>query len=60
MQYHVWHLAKGYEPKLKGVENSLLVIAWKDNNDCVLAIINLHLGYYYIHHLNLESMADVV
>lgn len=39
---------------------SPLVIAWSDKNDRALAIIGLGLGDNYIHHLDLESTANVV
>ena len=60
MQYNVWRLIKGCEPKPEGSDLSPLVITWSDKNDRALAIIGLGLGNNYIHHLNLESTADVV
>ena len=36
------------------------VLAWSDKNDRALAIIGLGLGDNYIHHLDLNSTADIV
>lgn len=60
MQYNVWCLVKGSEPKPEGIETSPAVILWSDKNDRALAIIGIGLGDNYIHHLDLESTADVV
>lgn len=60
MQYNVWRLVKGHEPKPEGAESSPPIIAWSDKNDHALAIIDLGLGDKYIHHFDLESTADVV
>jgi len=60
MQYNVWCLMKGREPKPEGNDTTPAVIAWNDKNDRALAIIGLGLGDDYIHHLNLESTAHEV
>lgn len=60
MQYNVWRLVKGREPKSKGLEMTANVLAWSNKNDRALAIIGLGLGDNYIHHLDLNSTADDV
>lgn len=60
MQHNVWRLVKGREPKPEGSENTPAVISWIDKNDWALAIIGLVLGDDYMHHLDLESTAEIV
>ena len=36
------------------------VLAWSNENNCTLAIIGLGLGNNYIHHLDLNSIVDVI
>lgn len=60
MQYKVWRLVKGGEPKPEGIDSFAQVIAWNEKNDQALAIIGHALGDNYIHLLNLETTADQV
>ena len=52
MQYNVWKIVKGIEPRPQGEEG---LSTWNDKNDRALAIIGLGLADNYIHHLNLDS-----
>ena len=39
MQYNVWKVVKGTEPKLPGEVNAAIVIPWNDKNEQGLTII---------------------